>query len=103
MARTTGRLTNGAPIIRSSSPSPLEPYWPEQPASDNAWVRIEVWEQVEVAAVVGAVMQSAQRDATHGLAASAARPRHEMRRVDSLVGAADDAAPSGDRGALGVG
>ena len=64
--------------------------------------RLEVWQQIQVAAVVGPVSPPAGRHHTEGVAAPAERARDEVRRVDPAIGTADDARPAGDRRALSI-
>ena len=65
-----------------------------------AVARLEVWEQVELAAVVGAVAAAVQRNDAVRLVAAAERARHQVGGIDRPR-AADEALPSGDLGALG--
>ena len=64
--------------------------------------RLEVWQQIQVAAVVGPVSPPAGRHHTEGVAAPAERARDEVRRVDRAIGTAHDARPAGDRRALSI-
>jgi hypothetical protein len=56
-------------------------------ASSARWRGLELWEQVELAAVVAAVVRPAHRDAEVGVVAAAERARHEVRRIDWALGA----------------
>jgi hypothetical protein len=64
---------------------------------------LQVWQQIQLPAVVGPVMDAAERHDAQRMAAPSERARDQVRRVDSAIGSADDAAPSGHRGSLGVG
>jgi hypothetical protein len=83
------------------------PQRPDQPdVSDGvgelrAPRRLEVGQQVELAGVVGAVAGAAtERHDTERVAAAAQRPRYEVRSINAVLGAAHDARPAGDGGAL---
>jgi hypothetical protein len=67
----------------------------------GAVVGLEVGDEVERAAVVGAVVDAAQRLDAQGVVAAAERPRHEVREVHARARAADDARRSVDAVALG--
>ena len=65
---------------------------------------LKVRQQVELAGVVGAVARTAaERHDTERVAAAAERPWNQVRGVDPVLGAADDARPAGDGGPLAVG
>jgi hypothetical protein len=64
--------------------------------------RLEIPHEVQSPAVVGAMVQPAQRDDAVGVIAAAERPRDDVRRVDLGRGAADDAGTPGDLVALGL-
>jgi hypothetical protein len=65
---------------------------------------LEVRQQVQLAGVVGAVARApAERHDTERVATAAQRPRDQMRRVDTVGGAADDARAAGDGEPLAVG
>jgi hypothetical protein len=64
--------------------------------------RLEIRQQVELTTVVGAVAAPAERYDTQGVTTPAERSRNQVRRVDPLGGAADDASVSEYRGALAL-
>ena len=65
---------------------------------------LEIRQQVELAGVVGAVARTAaERHDAERVAAAAERPRDQVRRVDAVSRAADDAGPAGDGEPLAVG
>jgi hypothetical protein len=61
---------------------------------------LEMRQQVELAAVVGAVACPACRNHTEVVVAAAYRPRDDVRSINAVLGAAHDARPAGDGGAL---
>jgi hypothetical protein len=65
--------------------------------------RLKGGQQVELAAILGAVAAAAGRHHTEGVATPAERAWDQVRRVDSAIVTADDARPPSDRGALSVG
>jgi hypothetical protein len=68
----------------------------------DAEARLEVAQQVQLPAVVAAVMLTAERHNAVRVVVAAERARHQVGRVDWTL-AADDAALTGDLGALLVG
>ena len=61
----------------------------------------EVGQEVQLAAVVGAVMLSAERGDAVGVVAAAQRAGDQVCRIDARRLVADDATLAGDLGALG--
>jgi hypothetical protein len=62
--------------------------------------RLQMRDQVQLAAVICAVTEPAQRHDAQRVAAPAQRPRYQVRSINAVLGAAHDARPSGDGGAL---
>jgi hypothetical protein len=67
----------------------------------GAVMGLEVGHEIERPAVVGAVVDAAQRHDAQGVVAAAERPRHEVRGVHARARAADDARRSSGVVALG--
>ena len=65
--------------------------------------RLEIRQQVQPPLVIGTVTRPARGDDAERLAAASERAWDQVRRIDPVGGAADDAGPSGDSGALAVG
>ena len=65
--------------------------------------RIDVGQQVQLAAIVGTVAPTTQGGHAQGVSASSQRPGNKVPRIDTRAGSADDAVASGDGRALTIG
>jgi len=77
----------------------------EMGAGFNPEASVQVMEilrrvEVQLAAIVGSMVAPTERDAASHVSASAERARDQVGGVDPPVRPAEDACPSGDRGAL---
>jgi hypothetical protein len=95
-ARILGRAPSGEAAHRADEPE-VQDSMRELGAEHG----FEMGQEVQLAAVVGAVMLSAERDDAVGLVAAAQRAGNQVRRIDARRLAADDAPLALDLDALG--